>query len=66
MKPEEIEGFSVARKISQGIRCYDIRRIIFGPTELISYDLSTVLWPHHHYPGAGVLVEIMCRSWRIL
>ena len=24
----------------------------------MSDDVSTVLWPHHHYPGAGFLAEI--------
>ena len=50
-------GFWAAQKISHNIRCYDIQRIIFEETEPISYDLSTVLWPHHHYlpPGSGRL-----------
>ena len=39
--------------------------MIFGViTEPMSDHLSTVLWPHHHFSGAGVLSEIM--SWKIL
>ena len=35
--------------------------MVFGVTEPISDDPSTVLWQHNHYPGAGVLAEIMSR-----
>ena len=52
------------QKISQGIKFYnyDIRRIIFGVTEPISDDLSTVLWPDHRYPEAGVSAELMSKT----
>ena len=57
INPERSEGFWAAQKISHNIRCYDIQRIKCEETEPISYDLSTVLWPHHHYlpPGSGRL-----------
>ena len=52
INPERIEGFWVDRKIRQGIRFYDILRIILG-------------WPHYHYqyPRECVLAKTM--SWRI-
>ena len=40
--------------------------MIFGVTEPKSDFLSTVLWPYHHYPGAGVLAVSKIMSRRIL
>ena len=64
MKDAYIMALGAARKISQGIRFYNynIRRIIFGVTEPISDDFSTVLWPDHRYPEAGVSAEIMFKT----
>ena len=53
-----------ARKIIQGIifHYYNIRRMIFGVTEPISDDFSTVLWPDHRYPETGVSAKIMSKT----
>ena len=37
------------------------RAMVFGVTKPMSDDLSTVQWPRHFYPGAGVIAEIMSR-----